>query len=246
MRTDLDRHKGSVDWHGMDLTMLDSSWLASIEPWCVHFILADNALTSLPDPLFRLRSLQILNVSSNSLEYVPASVFLMPQLQKLILKNNRLTSLPGRGTVVAGLEAPRPVEEPTADAACWYVYVSAANSPDWSERFHRHPNRRRTRTLSDCLGYQPSSTSAWPAQVPRSSHPAAGAQHARSKRQQRATAVHEWYARDHPLPAQQAARLPAAVPHEAGRAWRAADREDDGGGCTARRKGVCQRLWSDR
>jgi hypothetical protein len=85
---------GMVDWHGLELTELEPSWLkgdySSMQLLCLSF----NSLKQIPSQVCNFTSLVKLQVAFNRLTFVPSIVFQMPCIENIDLSYNSIASLP--------------------------------------------------------------------------------------------------------------------------------------------------------
>ena len=89
------RSSGMVDWHGLELTDLETSWLDSMECSSMQLLcLSFNSLTQIPSQICHLRNLVKLQVAFNKLTYVPSSIFQIPCLENIDLSYNSISTLP--------------------------------------------------------------------------------------------------------------------------------------------------------
>ena len=91
---------------GTGLVIIPTQWVANTN--LTHVKLSNNLLTSVPEELFQLSSLQGLNLSHNCLEVIPGVLrWNCPKLKELDVSHNRLVSKP-----FTILEGRRPKESP--------------------------------------------------------------------------------------------------------------------------------------
>ena len=86
---------GMVDWHGLELTELDTSWLKSQDFLDVHLLcLSFNALKMIPTQVCNFGTLVKLQVAFNKLTFVPAALFQNPCIENIDLSYNQISTLP--------------------------------------------------------------------------------------------------------------------------------------------------------
>ncbi|ELU15221.1 hypothetical protein CAPTEDRAFT_187205 [Capitella teleta] len=83
----------SVDFERNKLRRL-SPEVANKYPQLTELNLCQNFLQDLPLNLDSLSELRVLDLSWNSLHFIPAVVFRIPKLERLILKQNQITRIP--------------------------------------------------------------------------------------------------------------------------------------------------------
>ncbi len=86
---------GMLDWHGLELTELESNWLrvqdySSLQLLCLSF----NSLTKIPSQIAKFSNLVKFQVAFNKLNYVPSAIFEMPSIENIDLSYNCISSLP--------------------------------------------------------------------------------------------------------------------------------------------------------
>lgn len=90
------RHSlGMVDWHGLELTDLETFWLkgqdySNMQLLCLSF----NSLKQIPSQVCNFAGLVKLQVAFNKLTFVPSVIFQMPLIENIDLSYNSIASLP--------------------------------------------------------------------------------------------------------------------------------------------------------
>ena len=94
VRTKVNEDSGIVEWRGLRIESVKSSWLRRII-FVERFYLSYNTIRSLPDDLGTfLRSAVVINLEHNSLRTIPSALLELPSLKELNLLHNHITSLP--------------------------------------------------------------------------------------------------------------------------------------------------------
>lgn len=87
--------QGMVDWHDLELTDLEASWLkehdfSNMQLLCLSF----NSLKQIPSQVCNFTGLVKLQVAFNKLTFVPSIIFQMPCIENIDLSYNSIASLP--------------------------------------------------------------------------------------------------------------------------------------------------------
>ena len=94
VRTKVDVDSYIIEWKGLQIESVKSSWLRRII-FVERFYLSYNRICSLPDDVGAfLRYAVVINLEHNSLCTIPSALLALPSLKELNLLHNRITSLP--------------------------------------------------------------------------------------------------------------------------------------------------------
>lgn len=89
------RSSGMVDWHGLELTELEPSWLKTMDSSTMQLLcLSFNSLKLIPSQICHFTNLVKLQVAFNQLTYVPSAIFQIPCLENVDLSYNSISALP--------------------------------------------------------------------------------------------------------------------------------------------------------
>jgi Leucine-rich repeat (LRR) protein/serine/threonine protein kinase len=84
---------GCVDWHDLDLTFVDTTWLNDITN-LTYMGLSSNKLRSVPDVALGFRSLRKLEIHHNKISQLPGELFSIPSIQIIDASFNNISSIP--------------------------------------------------------------------------------------------------------------------------------------------------------
>lgn len=90
------RHStGIVDWHGLELTELETNWLktsdfSNVQLFCLSF----NLIKQIPSQVCNLNTLVKFQVAFNKLTYVPTAIFQLLCIENIDLSYNSIVALP--------------------------------------------------------------------------------------------------------------------------------------------------------
>jgi len=94
LRTDVDKENGTVNWHGLRLTQLETSWLERID-WVKILNLVRNDLTSLPPEMGNyLTQCTKIDLQCNKICEIPHCLLELPCIVELNLSRNRIEIIP--------------------------------------------------------------------------------------------------------------------------------------------------------
>ena len=94
LRTDVDKENGTVNWHGLRLTQLETSWLERID-WVKILTLVRNDLTSLPPEMGNyLTQCTKIDLQCNKLCEIPHCLLELPCIVELNLSRNCIEMIP--------------------------------------------------------------------------------------------------------------------------------------------------------
>ena len=86
---------GMVDWHGLQLEAIPSTWLKALECPNLQFLsLSFNQLKQIPPEICNFKSLIKMQLACNEISYVPSEIFQLPALEHIDLSHNSISSLP--------------------------------------------------------------------------------------------------------------------------------------------------------
>ena len=152
---------GFIDWHDLELTFVDPTWLMDVTN--LYYIgLSANKLRAIPDFILQYRSLQKLQIHHNKISYLPGELLQLPCIQEIDVSFNTIVSIPEiiRQRVSASLECLNLSNNKLEDLPS---YFSGSNIKSLDMSFNRlssvpscvvHLRRLHTLNLSSNVGIE--------------------------------------------------------------------------------------------
>ena len=94
VRTDVDKENGTVEWHGLRLIQLETSWLQKVD-WVKKLSLAHNNFASLPPEMGSyLKQCTKIDLQHNKLREIPPCLLELPSVVDLNVSHNQIVEIP--------------------------------------------------------------------------------------------------------------------------------------------------------
>ena len=94
LRTDVDKENGTVEWQGLRLIQLETSWLQKVD-WVKKLSLAHNNFASLPPEMGSyLKQCTKIDLQHNKLREIPPCLLELPSIVDLNVSHNQIVEIP--------------------------------------------------------------------------------------------------------------------------------------------------------